>query len=62
MKKNLIDLIDLKSIVTILMVGALVLGFFMGKIDSSEFIPLVTMMLTFYFVKKENAVVNKEED
>lgn len=61
MKKNLAKLIDLKSIITILMVGTLVYGFCAGKIDTSEFIPLVTMILTFYFAKKDNNNSNKEE-
>lgn len=61
MKKNLAKLIDLKSIITILMVGTLVYGFCAGKINTSEFIPLVTMILTFYFAKKDNNNSNKEE-
>lgn len=51
-KEKIAKLIDLKSIITILMVSALVAGFFMGKINASEFIPLVTMIITFYFAKK----------
>lgn len=53
MKKRFAKLIDLKSIITIIMVGALVYGFIVGKIKASEFIPLVTMILTFYFSKKD---------
>lgn len=51
-KEKIAKLIDLKSIITILMVGALIGGFFMDKIAANELIPLVTMILTFYFVKK----------
>lgn len=51
-KERIAKLIDLKSIITILMVGALVWGFATGKLEANEFIPLVTMILTFYFVKK----------
>lgn len=50
-KEKIAKLIDLKSIITILMVGALTYGFIVNKIDTSEFIPLVTMILTFYFTK-----------
>lgn len=52
-KNKIAKLIDLKSIITLMMVTALVVGWFMGKISSAEFIPLVTMILTFYFAKKD---------
>ena len=45
-------LIDLKSIITMIMVVALVLGWKYNKVTSEQFIPLVTMILTFYFAKK----------
>lgn len=51
---RLAKLIDLKSIITILMVGGLVAGWFVNKVSSEQFIPLVTMILTFYFAKKDN--------
>jgi hypothetical protein len=51
---RLAKLIDLKSIITILMVGGLVAGWFLNKVTSEQFIPLVTMILTFYFAKKDN--------
>ena len=54
MKERLAKLIDLKSIITILMVGGLVAGWFINKVSSEQFIPLVTMILTFYFAKKDN--------
>lgn len=54
MKEKLSKLIDLKSIVTILMIIALVVGWFLGKVTSDQFIPLVIMILTFYFAKKDN--------
>jgi hypothetical protein len=51
---RLAKLIDLKSIITILMVGGLVVGWFLNKVSSEQFIPLVTMILTFYFAKKDS--------
>lgn len=54
MMDRLAKLIDLKSIITILMVGGLVAGWFLNKVTSEQFIPLVTMILTFYFAKKDN--------
>ena len=55
MMDRLAKLIDLKSIITILMVGGLVAGWFLNKVSSEQFIPLVTMILTFYFAKKDNS-------
>lgn len=54
MMDRLAKLIDLKSIITILMVGGLVVGWFLNKVSSEQFIPLVTMILTFYFAKKDS--------
>lgn len=54
MMDRLAKLIDLKSIITILMVGGLVAGWFLNKVTSEQFIPLVTMILTFYFAKKDS--------
>ena len=51
--EKIAKLIDLKSIITILMVIALVVGFFKNMISANELIPLVTMILTFYFTKKD---------
>lgn len=53
-REKFAKLIDLKSIITILMVGGLVVGWFMNKVTSEQFIPLITMILTFYFAKKDN--------
>ena len=53
-REKFAKLIDLKSIITILMVGGLVVGWFMNKVTSEQFIPLVTTVLTFYFAKKNN--------
>ncbi len=53
-KNRFAKLIDLKSIITILMVVALIIGFFQNKISANELIPLITMILTFYFTKKES--------
>ena len=53
-KDKLAKLIDLKSIITVLMVTGLIAGWFLNKVTSEQFIPLVTTVLTFYFAKKEN--------
>ena len=53
MKEKLIKLIDLKSIITLLMTVALVVGFFMNRISTEVFIPFASMTFTFYFTKKK---------
>ena len=56
--KNIIDniakLVDLKSFVTLAITGAMIYGFISNKIDSKDFVILVTMVYTFYFAKKES--------
>lgn len=54
MKDRIAKLIDLKSIVTLAMTLALVVGFIVGKIQADQFITLVTMVFMFYFQKKES--------
>lgn len=54
MRDKISKLIDLKSIITIIMVVALVIGWYKGMVTSEQFVPLVTMILTFYFAKKGN--------
>lgn len=56
MKEKIAKLIDLKSIITIIMVIALVIGWYKGMVTSEQFVPLVTMILTFYFAKKGSDV------
>lgn len=56
MREKISKLIDLKSIITIIMVVALVIGWYKGMVTSEQFVPLVTMILTFYFAKKGNDV------
>ena len=53
MKEKIIKLIDLKSIITLLMTVALVIGFFMDKISTEVFIPFASMVFTFYFTKQK---------
>lgn len=54
MKEKVAKLIDLKSIVTLIMTIALVIGFILGKIQTDQFITLATMVFMFYFQKKES--------
>lgn len=57
MKEKLIKLIDLKSIITLLLTITLVYGFIVNKIDGKDFLVYVTLVLTFYFAKKDSEVV-----
>ena len=59
-KNKVAKLIDLKSIITIVMIVALVIGWFMNKVNSEQFIPLVNMILIFYFAKKDNSTGGQE--
>ena len=61
MKDKIIKLIDLKSIITLGLTSALIWGFIVNRVDGKEFLVYVTMVLTFYFAKKDNEVVKEEE-
>lgn len=53
-KEKISKLIDLKSIVTILITGALIYGFIVNKIEPKDFMMIVAMIFTFYFSKKKD--------
>lgn len=53
MKERFAKLIDLKSIATIILVGLLGYGFIVDKINAEQFLPILTMVMTFYFAKKD---------
>lgn len=52
MKEKLAKLMDLKTIVTLLMAIGLVVGFFINKIESKEFMTIVIMVFTYYFSRR----------
>ncbi len=54
MKERISKLIDLKSIVTILITIAFIVGFIKGDIDTERFMIIATMIYTFYFAKKKD--------
>jgi len=62
MKEKIAKLIDRKSIITLIMVAALVAGWFKGMVTAEQFIPLVTMIITVYFAKINNYDKVKEEN
>ena len=51
--KKIAKLIDLKSIMTIIMIVALAVGWFADKVTSEQFGPMVMMIMTFYFAKSD---------
>lgn len=53
--KKIAKLIDLKSIMTIIMIVALVVGWFTDKVTSEQFVPMVMMIMTFYFAKSDKS-------
>lgn len=55
MKEKLVNLLKIKSLVTLAMINALIFGWFNNKVTSEQFIPLVTMILTFYFAKEHTS-------
>ena len=55
MKEKIVKLIDLKSMITLALSTALIWGFVVDKIDAKDFLVYVTLVLTFYFAKKDNS-------
>lgn len=51
--KNLSKLLSLKSIITILLTFTLCFMTFAGRLTAEHFLPVVTMVLTYYFTRKE---------
>ena len=60
MKEKIAKLIDLKSIVTIIITGALIYGFVVDKINAEQFMTIATMIFTFYFASKTKGSDNNE--
>lgn len=51
--KRVAKLIDLKSIITLILTIALVVGFFQEKIAGEKLAEFVLLVLTFYFAKTD---------
>lgn len=59
-RERIAQLIDLKSIITLIMVASLAIGWFMNKITSEQFVPLITMILTFHFANTSSNNTSKK--
>ncbi len=55
MKERLARLIDVKSIVTFLIIGVFAALSVKGSIKADQFMVIATAVITFYFAKQENA-------
>ena len=54
MKEKLAKLIDVKTIVTFALIGSLIGFVAVGKLDAKEIVPLVTVVVSFFFAVKLN--------
>lgn len=60
--KKIAKLIDLKSLITMALVGALIWGFVVGKIEPKDFLVYVGIVITFYFAKKDKNEEDKKSN
>lgn len=60
MKQKIAKLIDLKSIITLLLISGLMYGFITGKISADDFMEIVSIVIVFYFAKTDKKT-DKEE-
>lgn len=59
MKKKLINLLGVRSIITLTLTGILCYGFVVNKIEAKDFLVYVTMVFTFFFAKREQDEVKE---
>lgn len=61
MKKQLIRLLGVRSIITLALTGVLCYGFIVKSIEAKDFLVYVTMVFTFFFAKQNQEEVKQEE-
>lgn len=61
MKKQLIRLLGVRSIITLALTGVLCYGFIVKAIEAKDFLVYVTMVFTFFFAKQGQEEVKQEE-
>jgi 5-bromo-4-chloroindolyl phosphate hydrolysis protein len=59
--EELKKLIDLKSIITIILVLVFSFLTIVGRIGADQFLPILTMIITFYFAKKDTSAETSAE-
>ena len=59
MKDKITKLIDVKTIITILLTAIFGYLTISGKISSEQFLPILTMILTYYFTRKKDEGSNE---
>lgn len=52
--KNLANLVKLKTIVTLILIGVISWGFTKEMVAVEVYVPLVMAVITYYFTKKED--------
>lgn len=60
MKDKLLNLLGVRSIITLCLTGVLCYGFIVGKIESKDFLVYVAMVFTFFFNKVEKEKVQEQ--
>lgn len=53
MKQALVNLLKVKTIITLTVMFCTAYGFLTSKIETEVFMPIVTLVLTFYFKKDD---------
>ena len=61
MKEKIINLLGVRSIITLALTGTLIFGFVVGKVEAKDFLLYVSMVLTFFFSKTEKEQIKNEE-
>lgn len=54
MLKNLADLLKVKTIITLVIVGGVTYGFIIGTVQSETYCAFAGSIITYYFTKKES--------
>ena len=62
-KKNLANLIKVKTLITLTVVAVMAFGFITDKITAEQFMTIAVMVVTYYFSKKDDvdSTVSKTE-
>jgi hypothetical protein len=60
MKEKIINLLGVRSIITLALTGVLSWGFIVGKVEAKDFLVYVTMVFTFFFAKTDKEKVEEK--